>query len=91
MSTESFQGPLSIAKSVKYPPTCQIMGTEDDMFDVSHITDLGTVLDGQGIPHKEVIVPGGSHGFDIGAEVGDKTHLDFIQPALHWISQFVHE
>lgn len=65
------------------------MGTEDDMFDVSHISDLGAVLEDQGIPHQELIVPGGSHGFDIGATVGDNVHLEFIQPAVQWASQFV--
>lgn len=82
-------GPLCKAREFRYPPTCQIIGSDDDMFDLSHITDLAAVFQQTGTPHKELIVPDAGHGFDLGAKIGDKIHLDFIQPAVRWASQFV--
>ena len=59
------------------------------MFDLSHVTDLAVVFEETGVPHKELFVPDAGHGFDMGAVVGDNIHLNFIQPAVRWASQFI--
>ncbi|THX93659.1 hypothetical protein D6D03_09974 [Aureobasidium pullulans] len=50
---------------------------------------FAAALEKQGIPHKEHVVPGVDHAFDMGAKVGDDVHLNVIKPAVDWIVQVV--
>ncbi|THW57350.1 alpha/beta-hydrolase [Aureobasidium pullulans] len=62
---------------------------QDGLFETCHVTDFAAALEKQGIPHKEHIVPGVDHAFDMGAKVGDDVHLNVIKPAVDWIVQVV--
>lgn len=78
-------GPLHLAKQIAYPPTYQILGSKDELFEVAHAASLGERLDSQGIPHKEHIVEGEYHVFGIWANTDDETHLNVMRPAVDWI------
>ncbi|KAE8312817.1 hypothetical protein BDV41DRAFT_577249 [Aspergillus transmontanensis] len=78
--------PLHLAKQIAYPPTYQILGSQDDLFEVAHAVGLGECLNNQGIPHKEHIVDEAYHAFDIGANPGDDIHLNVMRPAVDWIA-----
>ncbi|KAB8242976.1 hypothetical protein BDV35DRAFT_399577 [Aspergillus flavus] len=67
--------PLHLAKQIAYPPTYQILGI-----------GLVECLDSQGLRHKEHIVDGAHHAFDIGANTGDDIHLNVMLPAVDWIA-----
>ncbi|RAQ54517.1 hypothetical protein AFGD_003728 [Aspergillus flavus] len=78
--------PLHLAKQIAYPPTYQIFGSQDELFEVAHAVGLAECLDSQGIRHKEHIVDGAHHAFDIGANTGDDIHLNVMLPAVDWIA-----
>lgn len=82
-------GPLHLCRHVKYPPVCQIIGSEDSLFDLSHVIRLAEALDEQGIAHQEFVVYGADHAFDMmlsgKEEVFDKTFV----PAVEWLSSLL--
>ncbi|GMG30752.1 unnamed protein product [Aspergillus oryzae] len=56
------------------------------VFEVAHAVGLVECLDSQGLRHKEHIVDGAHHAFDIGANTGDDIHLNVMLPAVDWIA-----
>lgn len=80
-----FLGPLHLASGIKYPPTYQILGADDDLFEPSHLTSFSQALERQNTPHAEALLPGKNHGFDMGAEVHGELHLEVFQPAVDWL------
>ncbi|GMG01671.1 unnamed protein product [Aspergillus oryzae] len=56
------------------------------VFEVAHAVGLVECLDSQGLRHKEHIVDGAHHSFDIGANTGDDIHLNVMLPAVDWIA-----
>lgn len=87
--TKHTLGPLHLAKQIAYPPTYQILGSIDNLFDVSHAHKLGECLNSRGIAHKEHIVNGQPHGFDNFTDMRDDVHLSVICPAVDWIAGIV--
>ncbi|CAD0057679.1 unnamed protein product [Aureobasidium pullulans] len=81
--------PLQLCEKIEYPPVYQYTGAQDGLFETCHVTDFAAALEKQGIPHKEHIVPGVDHAFDMGAKVGDGVHLNVIKPAVDWIVEVV--
>lgn len=68
-----------------YPPTYQILGSQDDLFSTTHATSLAESLERQQISHEEHIVDGANHAFDLWSEMGDQIHLEVMRPAVDWI------
>ena len=83
--TKHTTGPLHLAKQIAYPPTYQILGSKDELFEVAHAVSFGESLHRQGIPHKEHIVDGAYHAFDMWASTNDDIHLNVMRPAVDWI------
>ncbi|OBT59948.1 hypothetical protein VE03_10333 [Pseudogymnoascus sp. 23342-1-I1] len=72
-----------------YPPTCLVMGTEDEVFDLSHMLDFGKKLKCYDIQCEMIKAEGQGHAFDIWAEIDGEVHVKILRPALKWISQVV--
>lgn len=65
------------------------MGAQDGLFETHHVSDFAAALEKQGALHKEHIVPGVDHAFDMGSKSGDDVHLNVIVPAVDWIVKVV--
>jgi acetyl esterase/lipase len=83
--TVSCVGPLQLCRKFRYPPVCQIIGAEDSLFDLSHVTDLAAVLQEQGIEHEEIVVEGADHAFDMSIKTGDALWMKVTVPAVDWV------
>ncbi|KAL2067735.1 hypothetical protein VTL71DRAFT_15831 [Oculimacula yallundae] len=81
--------PLHILETTSYPPTYQVMGDNDDVFDATHVDDFHTALTAQSIPAGKVLVPNVYHAFDIPAEMGGDIHREIVVPAVRWVAAFV--
>lgn len=81
-------GPLHICQQILYPPTYQVIGTADDVFDASHIHSFHSALRSFGILTEKVIVPDVAHAFDIREQFGSPLFHEVIRPAVHWIAHF---
>ncbi|KEQ68320.1 alpha/beta-hydrolase [Aureobasidium namibiae CBS 147.97] len=80
--------PLFLCQSIRYPPVYQIMGSEDSVFECSHVTEFAAALDEQGVPHAEHIVQGADHAFEMSTKPGDTYHLTVFKPAVEWICRY---
>lgn len=78
-------GPLAVSRLVKYPPTYQVMGTRDEIFEMSHMDDFHDSLQDTGVSCVKVVVPGVGHAFDMWANIGSGVCEDIIRPAVEWI------
>ena len=81
-------GPFHICEETHYPPTCLVMGTEDKVFQISHLENFGKKLKKFGVPCKMVVAPGEGHAFDIQAPIDGEIHEKFLKPAIHWAFSF---
>jgi hypothetical protein len=81
--------PFQLCRKITFPPTCQIIGTEDGVFQAEHATWLATALEEQRIPHKEHVIIAADHASDIAAESGGDVHLNVMKPTVDWVSRFV--
>ncbi|PVH69967.1 alpha/beta-hydrolase [Cadophora sp. DSE1049] len=80
--------PIELCKHTKFPPTYQVMGAKDDVFEVSHAIKFHKALGTLGSNRQTMILFEAGHAFDIGAEVGGKLHEKVIGPAVEWVAQF---
>lgn len=83
--------PLHLSKTVKYPPTYQIMGTADDIFDTYHVLDFHAALQSQNIKCERVLIPRKGHAFDIYESIGGELHTKYLTPAVEWVAGFAME
>lgn len=92
MSKEDVEGisPLHLLESgkVRYPPVYMVIGTEDEVFDTSHVTEFDAALKKRGIESRAAVVPGARHAFNAWANVGDEVEVKIIKPAVEWIAGF---
>jgi acetyl esterase/lipase len=70
----------------KYPPTYLVMGSEDGIFDISHMNDFRELLIKLGVDCKTSEVAGADHAFDIYSKVGDPVDIGTIIPAVQWVA-----
>lgn len=80
-------GPLFLCNKLTFPPTYQVIGSKDSLFDVTHVTRLADALDKQGVPHQEHIVEGADHAFDMGAPIGGEVHQKVVKPVVEWVQR----
>ena len=80
--------PLDLCKKFGYPPTYQIIGTDDEIFETSQATDFDAALKKQGVDSVAVVVPDVRHAFDIWANVGGKVDVEILSPAVSWLARF---
>lgn len=82
--------PLHLLESgkVTYPPIFQIIGTEDEMFEVSPLAEFDAALKERAIESMTVLVPGVGHAFDAWVDVGDEANVKIIKPAVEWVVGF---
>ncbi|KFY67205.1 hypothetical protein V496_01684 [Pseudogymnoascus sp. VKM F-4515 (FW-2607)] len=72
-----------------YPSTCLVMGTKDEVFDLSHMLRFGEKLKGYGVPCEMIKAEGEGHASDIWAEINGDVHVKILRPAVQWIAQVV--
>jgi dipeptidyl aminopeptidase/acylaminoacyl peptidase len=65
------------------------MGTDDEVFDISHMLKFGEKLARNGVQRKMIVAQGEGHAFDIWALIGGKVHSQILRPAVEWIAQVV--
>jgi dipeptidyl aminopeptidase/acylaminoacyl peptidase len=65
------------------------MGTDDEVFDISHMLKFGERLAMNGVQNKMIEAQGEGHAFDIWATIGGRVHLQILRPAVKWIAQVV--
>lgn len=63
-----------------------MIGTEDDIFDVSHTNGFHEALQTTGVKCEKMIVQGAGHALDMWAEIGGDLHRDIITPAVGWVA-----
>lgn len=80
--------PLDLCQVFHYPPMCQIMGEDDELFQTLHATELHTALTLQGIQSKSILVPGVGHAFDTWAEEGG-VEDESLSDAVRWVIEIV--
>jgi hypothetical protein len=83
-----FLGPFEICKRLKYPPTYQIMGASDDVFEVSHAIKFHNALALNGSHCQTMILFEAGHAFDIWEDIGGEVHEKVIAPAVQWVAGF---
>lgn len=67
----------------------QILGSGDELFDVSQVESFDHKLRSHGVPSSRIIVPKAPHAFDLLSHVGDPIHLNVIRPACDFVTRFV--
>ena len=82
--------PLHILREgkVRYPPTYQILGREDECFGVEHVVDFDETLRKNGGESMVVVLEGMGHAFDAWVDVGSVVDEGIIRPAVEWIAGF---
>jgi acetyl esterase/lipase len=82
--------PLHIVREgkVRYPPTYQILGREDECFGVEHVVDFDGALREKGGESTVVVLEGMGHAFDAWVDVGSVVDEGIIRPAVEWIAGF---
>ena len=78
-----------MCEEVAYPPTYQIIGTGDEVFETSHVTEFDIRLKSSGVKSVAIVVPDVGHAFDIWAETGSEVDELIIRPAVEWLAGFV--
>lgn len=78
--------PDHLCTKIRYPPTYQVMGENDEVFDISHALEFGKKLEKIGVACKTVVVEGEGHAFDIWAELGGKADVWILRPAVEWVA-----
>lgn len=63
------KGPIELSKKYKYPPMYQIMGANDDIFELSHVIKFHAALGTNGSQRQTMILFEAGHAFDIREEV----------------------
>jgi len=81
-------GPLELSKMHKYPPTYQIMGANDDVFELSHAVKFHSALGTSGSHRQTMILFEAGHAFDIWEDIGGEVHEKVIAPAVEWVAGF---
>lgn len=61
------------------------MGTNDEIFDISHMYDFHDSLQRSGVKCEAMEAPGLGHAFDMWAVIGSGLHADYIKPAVEWV------
>jgi hypothetical protein len=82
------KGPLELSKKHKYPPTYQIIGAKDDIFELSHAVKFHAALGASGSQRQTMILFEAGHAFDIGEDIGGEIHEKVIAPAVEWVAGF---
>jgi hypothetical protein len=82
------KGPLELSKKYKYPPTYQIMGADDDIFELSHVVKFHFALATNGSQRQTVILFEAGHSFDTQEDIGGEVHEKIIAPAVEWVAEF---
>jgi acetyl esterase/lipase len=90
-SLTSLTGPLHIASTLTYPPTCQVMGDNDEIFQISHVHKFHSALEATGVECRKVVVPGMGHAFDNWESIGGEMDREVIGPAVDWVVKFSNE
>ena len=85
-NVESIKARFKLCTIYKYPPTCLILGMEDELFDISHLNDFAEALESTGTNYKTIPVQGKGHAFDIFEAIGGDIHQDILKPAVAWIA-----
>ncbi|KAN0102844.1 alpha/beta-hydrolase [Hyaloscypha variabilis] len=80
--------PLELSKKYKYPPTYQIMGANDDVFELSHAVKFHSALGITGSHRQTMILFEAGHAFDIWEDIGGEVHEKVIAPAVEWVAGF---
>ena len=82
--------PLHLLESGKvvYPPVYQILGAEDECFEVSHVTEFDAALKKKGLESQVVVIPDATHAFDAWVEVGSELDEKILKPAVEWVAEF---
>jgi dipeptidyl aminopeptidase/acylaminoacyl peptidase len=62
------------------------MGTEDEVFDLSHMLNFGEKLKGYGVQCEMIEAKGEGHAFDIWAGIYGEVHVKILRPAVKWIA-----
>jgi acetyl esterase/lipase len=62
------------------------MGTSDEIFDNLHMHEFHDSLEAGGVKCEKVAVPGMTHAFDMGFEIGSSVAEDIIRPAVEWLA-----
>jgi acetyl esterase/lipase len=75
-------GPLKLSQSINYPPVCQVMAEDDDIFDNSHGYNLHKALKQRGVECKTIVVSGKKHAFDIWEVIRGEIDKTVIGPAV---------
>lgn len=65
------------------------MGTEDEVFDLSHMLKFGKELRRYDVQCEMIKAEGEGHAFDIWADINGEAHVKILRPAVRWISQAV--
>jgi hypothetical protein len=82
------KGPLELSKNHKYPPTYQIMGANDDVFELSHAVKFHAALGRSGSQRQTMILFEAGHSFDIQEDIEGEVHKKIITPAVEWVAGF---
>lgn len=64
------------------------MGTEDEVFQMSHLTEFHEALLQSGVRSEKMAVLGLGHSFDIWAEIGGLVDKEVLGPAVEWVVAF---
>ena len=80
-------GPFALTKTINYPPTYQIMGANDDVFELSHAIKFHSAL-GPTSHRQAMILFDAGHAFDIWEDIGGEIHEKVIAPAAEWCARF---
>lgn len=80
------EGPLKQCEKIRYPPVYQVMGTEDDIFEITHVNEFHEALAKTGVKCEKVLVQGAGHALDMWAEIGGDLHKGIISPAVEWVA-----
>jgi hypothetical protein len=88
-------GPISICKEIEYPPIYQIIGSGDECFFPSQLTNFEAVLRERepfaSRPEYCVtrVLEHQSHAFDMRAERGNVVDVEVLVPAVEWCRGWV--
>jgi hypothetical protein len=94
-TNEKLLGPISLCKKIEYPPIYQIIGSGDECFFPSQLTNFEAVLRGRepfaSRPEYCVtrVLRNQSHAFDMRAERGDGVDVEILGPAVEWCRGWV--
>ena len=62
------------------------MGTEDDIFEITHVNEFHEALQKTGVKCEKVLVQGAGHALDMWAEIGGDLHKEIVTPAVEWVA-----